>query len=110
MSGDWETMALYLGSEGGNGRGADGACSGCSHDRTRSCKFDVVPGRAKPDQRAAARRLSGMTAENGAIDAAPPPRSLHRVEAPGQNALLRMQAVFGFVEHDRLRAVDHLVG
>jgi hypothetical protein len=32
------------------------------------------------------------------------------VEAPGQNALLRVQAVFGLVEHHRLRAVDHLVG
>src|SRR6202035_5630991 len=34
----------------------------------------------------------------------------HRLEAPGQNALLHMQAVLGLVEHHRLRAVDHLVG
>src|ERR1022692_4563056 len=33
-----------------------------------------------------------------------------RVKAPGQNALLRVQAIFGLVEHHRLRAVDHLVG
>src|SRR5262249_45279182 len=32
-----------------------------------------------------------------------------RVQAPGQNAFLRMQAVLGLVEHDRLRPVDHLV-
>lgn len=56
-----------------------------------------------PDLRAAARRLSGTTAENGAA-------LLHRVKTPGQNALLRVQAVFGLVKHDRLRAVDHLVG
>src|SRR5262249_25841415 len=31
------------------------------------------------------------------------------VQAPGQNAFLRMQAVLGLVEHDRLRPVDHLV-
>jgi len=37
-------------------------------------------------------------------------RLLHRVEAPGQNALLRVQAVFGLVEHHRLRAVDHFIG
>src|SRR6516165_8475057 len=40
-------------------------------------------------------------------DRAPLP---HRVEAPGQNALLRVQAVFRLVEHNRLRAVHHLVG
>src|SRR5262245_41848291 len=34
----------------------------------------------------------------------------HFVEAPRQNALLRMQAIFGFIEHHRLRTVDHLVG
>ncbi len=34
----------------------------------------------------------------------------HRVEAPRQNAFLRVQAIFGLVEHHRLRAVDHLVG
>lgn len=28
-------------------------------------------------------------------------------EAPGQNGLLRMQPIFRFVEHHRLRAVDH---
>src|SRR5437868_901727 len=33
-----------------------------------------------------------------------------RVKAPGQNPFLRMQAIFGLVEHHRLRAVDHLVG
>src|SRR5580698_1045718 len=32
------------------------------------------------------------------------------VQAPGQNALLRMQPVLGLVEHHRVRAVDHLVG
>ena len=32
------------------------------------------------------------------------------VKTPGQYALLRVQAVFGLVEHHRLRAVDHLVG
>src|SRR4051812_34138991 len=31
-------------------------------------------------------------------------------EAPGQDSLLGVQAVLGFVEHHRLRAVDHLVG
>src|ERR1700691_5284032 len=31
-------------------------------------------------------------------------------ETPGQYALLRMQPVLRFVEHHRLRAVDHLVG
>src|SRR6478735_3749501 len=35
MSGDWETMAHYLGSEVGNGRGTGGF------------KLGVVPGRAK---------------------------------------------------------------
>src|SRR6267378_2361443 len=34
----------------------------------------------------------------------------HRVEAPRQNALLRVQAIFGLVEHHRLRTIDHLVG
>ena len=34
----------------------------------------------------------------------------HPVEAPGEDALLRVQAVLGLVEHHRLRAVDHLVG
>src|SRR6266700_810483 len=34
----------------------------------------------------------------------------HRLETPGQNALLRVQTVFGLVEHHRLRTVDHLVG
>src|ERR1700733_8463655 len=32
------------------------------------------------------------------------------VQAPGQNPLLRMQPVFGLVEHPRMRTVDHLVG
>ena len=36
--------------------------------------------------------------------------ALSRVQAPGQNALLCVQAVFRLVEHDRLRPVDHLVG
>src|SRR2546421_12890399 len=30
-----------------------------------------------------------------------------RVEAPGQNAFLRVQAGLGLVEHHRLRPVDH---
>ena len=30
-------------------------------------------------------------------------------EAPGEDALLGMQAVLGLVEHHRLRPVDHLV-
>src|SRR5947207_8135380 len=30
-------------------------------------------------------------------------------ETPGENAFLGVQAVLGLVEHDRLRAVDHLV-
>src|SRR6202008_4164060 len=34
----------------------------------------------------------------------------HGVKAPGQNALLRVQAIFGLIEHHRLRPVDHLVG
>src|ERR1700730_15986408 len=34
----------------------------------------------------------------------------HRLKTPRQNALLRVQAIFGLVEHHRLRAVDHLVG
>ena len=34
----------------------------------------------------------------------------HRFETPGQNALLHVQAIFGLVEHHRLRTVDHLVG
>src|SRR5258708_13141675 len=34
----------------------------------------------------------------------------HRLKAPRQNALLRVQAIFGLVEHHRLRTVDHLVG
>src|SRR4051812_48313007 len=34
----------------------------------------------------------------------------HRVETPGQDAFLRVQPVFGLVEHHRLRAVDHFVG
>ena len=33
----------------------------------------------------------------------------HGVEAPGQNALLRMQAVFRFVENDGMRSIHHLV-
>src|SRR5438105_13526177 len=33
-----------------------------------------------------------------------------RVKAPGQNSFLCMQAIFGLVEHHRLRTVDHLVG
>ena len=32
------------------------------------------------------------------------------VQAPGEHALLRVQAVFRLVEHHRLRPVDHLVG
>ena len=32
------------------------------------------------------------------------------VQAPGQDALLGMQAVLRLVEHHRLRPVDHLVG
>ena len=32
------------------------------------------------------------------------------VKTPRQNALLRVQPVFGFIEHDRLRSVDHFVG
>src|SRR5207253_6061335 len=31
-------------------------------------------------------------------------------QAPGENALLRMHAVLGLVEHDRPRPVDDLVG
>ncbi len=31
-------------------------------------------------------------------------------QAPGQDALLGVQAVLGLVEHDRLRTVDHLGG
>src|SRR5262245_29752950 len=32
------------------------------------------------------------------------------VQAPGEDALLRVQTVLGLVEHDRLRTVDDLVG
>src|SRR5580700_5746987 len=32
------------------------------------------------------------------------------LQAPRQNALLRVQPVLGLVEHHRLRAVDHVVG
>ena len=38
------------------------------------------------------------------------PRLRPLAKAPGQDALLRVQAVLGLVEHHRLRAVDHLVG
>src|SRR5689334_5459049 len=34
----------------------------------------------------------------------------HRLETPGQNALLHMQPIFRLVEYDRLRTIDHLVG
>ena len=33
-----------------------------------------------------------------------------RLQAPGENALLRVQAVLGLVEDDGLRTVDHFVG
>jgi hypothetical protein len=33
-----------------------------------------------------------------------------RLQAPGQNPLLRVQPVLGLVEHHRMRAVDHFVG
>src|SRR5579859_7724204 len=38
------------------------------------------------------------------------PLPSRRVQAPGQNALLGVQAVLGLVEHHRLRAIHHLVG
>ena len=43
-------------------------------------------------------------------DKAISPCSRHRLKTPRQNAFLRVQAIFGFVEHHRLRTVDHLVG
>src|SRR5215210_6780816 len=47
--------------------------------------------------------------------ASPPLRSqwtscLCGLQTPGQDALLGMQAVLGFVEDDRARTVDHIVG
>src|SRR5262249_19251212 len=33
-----------------------------------------------------------------------------RVQAPSQDALLRVQAIFRLVEYDRLRTVDNLIG
>src|SRR5208283_2170599 len=35
---------------------------------------------------------------------------LDRSETPGKDALLRMQSVFGLIENDGLRTVDHIVG
>src|SRR5438046_2739118 len=50
----------------------------------------------------------GMTAESAGAFA--PEANSPGVETPGQDALVRVQAVLGLVEHDRLRPVDHLVG
>ena len=41
---------------------------------------------------------------------APRQSSVQRSQAPGEHALLRVKPVLGFVEHHRLRPVDHLVG
>src|SRR6185312_234371 len=55
-----------------------------------------------PDQRSL---RSLVRDDSGVFDCHPAAfvvASPHRVEAPGQNALLRMQAILGFVEHHRL--------
>src|SRR5689334_10720539 len=105
VSGDWETMALYLGSVIAKRKGVvprhGGACP--SHPRltSLSCPRRGCPGHLA--RRRASRSCPGMT-KSAQFSLR------HGVETPGQNALLRVEAVFGLVEHDRLRTVDHLIG
>ena len=124
-------MALYLGSEVRNGRGASSLKLGVVPDKRKrrsgahNHRITLLAEMTTPSplhttscgygSRIGARykaRLSGTTSGGDANGAATHSTValLHCVEAPGQNALLRVQAVFGLVEHDRLRAIDHLVG
>src|SRR5439155_24078308 len=105
VSGNCETMALYLGSERGELKGLTAASYLSSSRRTQGpittvacCYAKRLPHRATDTSRGMGPRARG---DDDCLYG-----SRHRVEAPGQNAFLCMQAVFGFVEHHRLRAVD----
>src|ERR1700733_11724045 len=55
-------------------------------------------------------RPSNLSADPSIAVSTIAPGSGGALKAPGQDAFLRVQTVFGFVEYDRVRAVHHLVG
>src|SRR6266404_1098366 len=133
MSGDCEVMALYLGSAGGNRKGRRARwtitapvvpanafllpLSPCG----RGCLSEAKAGEGlrplvlwRPLTRLEFAALILATlphkgrGEEGTRrlrrdDKAISPCSRHRLKTPRQNAFLRVQAIFGFVEHHRLR-------
>src|SRR5690348_12318915 len=96
VAGDWETMALYLGSVIAKRKGllmssprTQGPITTgliCVH-RVSTTSFQLVDHAVWVPARASLGRDDSFGC------------SRHCVETPGQNALLRVEAVFGLVEH-----------
>src|SRR5690349_5944510 len=103
LSGESEDMALYVGSQAMERKGLLSSLRTQTHNhrcllRRMSVCHAALPRHHAVWDPAFAPRTRGRQRSNRLPRVSP-----HRVKAPGENALLRVQAIFGFVEHDRLR-------